>query len=166
MVINGELLTNFGKTITPRPYIYAYTSSSVQYISSQWTKVEFSTYYQVGDIFSLDTTNNVIVIPQGVKRIRIWGSVGGHNKAWVKIGVESSASALNTNNNTTIQVLNQAAGNGYWGSAIPIGELDVNAQTGNKYISLRAYGYDGDTFGLNNGLSATTNICVELLELY
>lgn len=164
MVINGVLSSYSGEIPLPKPYIVVQTNSSTQSISSTtWSKVAFSTYYQKGDIFTFDAINNVIVIPIGVKRIRVWGSVGGAGAAWVCVSTGSDVSA---SSRTTTQVLAQPSGNAYWASSIPIGDIDIQASTSPKYVGLQALAYNTNTFSLNSGISSTTRLYVELLELY
>ena len=168
MVINGIFETEYGKTIIPKPYIRVSKGNDTQDISQSqsWTKITLDggVTQNYGNFFTFDLNNNVIVIPRGVKKIRVTGAFGSRYSTWVGIGTGSSANDL-----TVIRAassLVQPTGNGYCSAALPTIEIDIDAQNSEKYVGLLGYAYTSTDISIGSGLPYVTQLYVELLELY
>ena len=168
MVINGIFETQYGKTIIPKPYIRVSKGNNTQEISQSqsWTKITLDdgVTQNYGNFFTFDSNNNVIVIPRGVKKIRVTGAFGSRYSTWVGIGTGSSV-----NNLTVIRAassLIQPTGNGYCSGALPTVEIDIDTQNSEKYVGLLGYAYTSTDISIGGGLPYVTQLYVELLELY
>lgn len=161
--INAENLNNNFNELKNRKYILLSTDSTIQVISASdgWQKINFASSKQYGNVLSFDSNNSVVIVPSNVKKVRVAGSIGGRNAAWIKV---YSGAAVDPTNAFASGVLMQPASTRYWAGAIPITEIEYTTEV-THYIALKGIGYDSNNdFRVNDGMPNATTLMVEVIE--